>query len=207
MQQIPMKIGKKGVQYGIIQPNSLSIYNGKYSLGPQDGASGSFAKTVGQAANQVATKDLKTEENTVYENQKRVERTAAVASLISADYRQVSEVSNYKNMMSSVSQSNVGSSWLSQIGYAGNAGNNIAALSQHTFNYTDASGAIKNYTPSLPLNSGQIQSLAENGTCMINGMRCTVSDMSKTDVIKHANSILNDMNHTNHLLNVTNKMI
>ena len=127
--------------------------NGKYSLGPQDGASGSFAKTVGQAANQVATKDLKTEENTVYENQKRVERTAAVASLISADYRQVSEVSNYKNMMSSVSQSNVGSSWLSQIGYAGNAGNNIAALSQHTFNYTDASGAIKNHKPSLTLNS------------------------------------------------------
>ena len=41
--------------------------NGKYSLGPQDGTSGSFAKTVGQAANQVATKDLKTEENTVYE--------------------------------------------------------------------------------------------------------------------------------------------
>ena len=45
--------------------------NGKYSLEPQDGTSGSFAKTVGQAANQVATKDLKTEENTVYENQKR----------------------------------------------------------------------------------------------------------------------------------------
>lgn len=179
--------------------------NGKYSLGPQDGTSGSFAKTVGQAANQVATKDLKTEENTVYENQKRVERTMAVASLISADYKQVFETNNYKNMMSSVSQSNVGSSWLSQIGYAGNASNNIAALSQHTFNYTDASGAVKNYTPSLPLNSGQIQSLAENGTCMINGMRCTVSDMSKTDVIKHANSILNDMNHTNHLLNVTNK--
>lgn len=94
---------------------------------------------------------------------------------------------------------------LDQVGYAGNAGNNMTALSQHTFNYTDASGAIKTYTPSLPLNSGQIQSLAENGTCMINGMRCTISDMSKTDVVKQANSILNDMNHTNHLLNVTNK--
>lgn len=58
----------------------------------------------------------------------------AVASLISADYKQVFEIKIIiKNMMSSVSQSNVGSSWLSQIGYAGNASNNIAALSQHTF--------------------------------------------------------------------------
>lgn len=86
--------------------------NGKYSLGSQDGTSGSFVKTVGQAASQVGTKDLKTEENTVYENQKRVERTMAVASLISSDYKQVSEINSYKTMMSSVSATNVGSSWL-----------------------------------------------------------------------------------------------
>lgn len=182
-----------------------NMTNGKYSLGSMNGVENTFVDTVGHGVVQVATKDFKTEGNTVYENQQRVARTAAVMSLVIGDANKIQEENNFKDMMSSFNNNNSGMSWLQQIGYTGTAGTDMANLSKNTFNYTDASGVVHKETTGIPLNREQIQALSLNGTCTINGRICSIEGMSKSDTIKHANSILRNYDHEQRLQHVTKR--
>ena len=170
-----------------------SYTNGRFSVGPQDGVENTFIENVGSAATQIATKDFRTEENTVYDNYKRLDRVAAVSSVLMANSSAVLNADKYEEAMGAVS-----SSYLAKIGYSDNGNAEKSILNGQIFAYKDSSGVMQTITTS-GLDDSQLRSLSINGTCKINGFTCTVNGMSRTDAMQHASSAIEGQKHTEHI--------
>lgn len=156
--------------------------DGKYSLGSQD-LNLNFGEKVAYAAENYLTKDVRTEDNTVYENYKRADRVAAVMSLAISNASDVSEVSAYEKATSGANRD-----YLDTIGYT-NFSQSDGGFSSKSFQYTDSSGKIQTMTPNQPLSPSQMKDLSINGKCTINGCVCTVEGMSRTDAMNQARAV------------------
>lgn len=154
-------------------PVGRTIYhatNGRVNLGIGDNH-GSGAEVVVRAAAQVANNGAKTEENYFHDNRMRIERTAAVMSLVTSDYASTKAVQNYNSL--DLTNTNPGSTgisnkeWMDRIGLgdsAGNAAVSFANTQTFTANYNVRGADVASMNSRLDsLSSSHLNTLASTG--------------------------------------------